>query len=170
MRSLSPLAVAGFALGFSLCFSACRQAAPPTEPAAPPNIVLIVADDLGYGDLGSYGQQQIQTPELDRLAAQGLRFTQFYAGSTVCAPSRAALMTGLHTGHAPIRGNKEVQPYGQHPLEDSAVTIAEVLKEAGYRTALIGKWGLGAPGSSGEPNRQGFDYFFGYLGQRHAHN
>ncbi len=150
-----------------LSLAACGS--PPT-PQPPPNIVLIVADDLGYGDLGSYGQQRIETPALDKLATEGLRFTQFYAGSTVCAPSRAALMTGLHTGHAPIRGNKEVQPYGQHPLAESAVTMAEILKGAGYRTALIGKWGLGGPGSSGEPNRQGFDYFYGYLGQRHAHN
>lgn len=131
-----------------------------------PNILLIVADDLGYGDLGSYGQAEIQTPNLDRLANEGLRFTNFYAGSTVCAPSRAALMTGLHTGHSPIRGNRRPTP----PLPASAVTIAENLKQAGYRTALIGKWGLGELGSEGEPNRQGFDYFFGYLNQRHAHN
>lgn len=140
------------------------------EPAGPPNIVLIVADDLGYGDLGSYGQAEIQTPRLDALASEGMRFTDFYAGSTVCAPSRSALMTGMHTGHTPIRGNKEVKPYGQHPLPDATVTIAEVLKAKGYRTGLIGKWGLGAPGSEGIPGNQGFDYFYGYLGQRHAHN
>ena len=139
-------------------------------PSRPPNIVLIVADDLGYGDLGCYGQKDIQTPVLDRMAAEGMRFTNFYAGSTVCAPSRAALMTGLHTGHTLIRGNFEVKPMGQLPLEDSAVTMAEMLKPMGYRTGLIGKWGLGGPGSTGEPNRQGFDYFYGYLGQRHAHN
>ena len=129
-----------------------------------------MADDLGYGDLGSYGQQEIQTPHLDQLASEGIRFTDFYAGSTVCAPSRAALMTGQHTGHTPIRGNREVQPMGQMALPASSVTIAESLRDAGYRTGLIGKWGLGSPGSEGEPNRQGFDYFFGYLGQRHAHN
>ena len=129
-----------------------------------PNILLIVADDLGYGDLGSYGQKEIQTPHLDRLAREGVRFTNFYAGSTVCAPSRAALMTGQHTGHTPIRGNS------RQPLPDSSVTMAEILREAGYRTGLIGKWGLGELGSEGEPNRQGFDYFFGYLNQRHAHN
>ncbi len=142
----------------------------PTEEKPPPNILLVVADDMGYGDLGAYGQQRIQTPELDAMAEEGLRFTDFYAGSTVCAPSRAALMTGLHTGHAPIRGNGEVQPMGQRPIEDEVVTVAEVLKGQGYNTALIGKWGLGGPGSPGEPNRQGFDHFFGYLCQRHAHN
>ncbi len=129
-----------------------------------PNILLIVADDLGYGDLGSYGQKEIQTPTLDRLASEGVRFTNFYAGSTVCAPSRAALMTGQHTGHTPIRGNS------RQPLPDSSVTIPETLRPAGYHTGLIGKWGLGERGSEGEPNRQGFDYFFGYLNQRHAHN
>jgi arylsulfatase A-like enzyme len=129
-----------------------------------PNILLIVADDLGYGDLGSYGQKEIQTPNLDRLASEGVRFTNFYAGSTVCAPSRASLMTGQHTGHTPIRGNS------RQPLPDSSVTMAEMLRQAGYHTGLIGKWGLGELGSEGEPNRQGFDYFFGYLNQRHAHN
>lgn len=157
-------------VSLALLAVACGGPPPEPEPAGPPNIVLIVADDLGYGDLGSYGQERIQTPRLDELARQGLRFTDFYAGSTVCAPSRAALMTGLHTGHTPVRGNREIQPMGQHPLDDEVVTMAEVLKSAGYATALIGKWGLGAPGSSGEPTRQGFDYFFGYLGQRHAHN
>ena len=135
-----------------------------------PNIIYILADDLGYGDIGCYSQQQIQTPHIDRLASEGMRFTQHYSGSTVCAPSRACLMTGLHTGHVRIRGNKEVKPMGQHPLADEDITIAEILHQAGYTTALIGKWGLGYPGSSGTPNKQGFDYFFGYLGQRHAHN
>lgn len=134
------------------------------------NIVLIVADDLGYGDLGAYGQTQILTPNLDRLAGEGMRFTRFYAGSTVCAPSRCSLMTGLHTGHAVIRGNYEVQPMGQYPLPEKTVTVAEVLQSEDYRTGLIGKWGLGGPGAEGEPNRQGFEYFFGYLCQRHAHN
>ena len=137
--------------------------------ASPPNIVLIVADDLGYGDLGSYGQETIQTPHLDRMAREGLRFTQFYAGSTVCAPSRSVLMTGLHTGHTPIRGNEEVFPIGQAPLPDSARTVAEVLSGAGYHTGAFGKWGLGAPDTEGMPTEQGFDAFFGYLGQRRAH-
>lgn len=129
-----------------------------------PNILFILADDLGYGDLGCYGQRQIRTPNLDRLAAEGMRFTQCYAGSTVCAPSRCCLMTGLHTGHARVRGNALV------PLQPEDVTVAEVLKAAGYATGLVGKWGLGEPGTTGVPNRQGFDEFFGYLNQHHAHN
>ena len=135
-----------------------------------PNVIFILADDLGYGDLGCYGQERIQTPNIDALAAQGMRFTQFYAGSTVCAPSRCVLMTGVHTGRAEIRGNKEIQPMGQWPLTDEAYTVSELFQDAGYHTGLIGKWGLGGPDSSGIPNRQGFDEFFGYLGQRHAHN
>jgi arylsulfatase A-like enzyme len=129
-----------------------------------PNIILIHADDLGYGDLSCYGQRKFKTPNIDRLAAEGMRFTQYYAGSTVCAPSRSALMTGQHTGHTRIRGN------ARHPLLPEDVTVAEVLKSAAYKTALIGKWGLGEAGTTGVPNRQGFDYFFGYLNQRHAHN
>ncbi len=139
----------------------------PTVAQTKPNIIFIHADDLGYGDLSCYGQQKFKTPNLDRLAAEGARFTQYYAGSTVCAPSRSALMTGEHTGHTRIRGN------ARHPLLPEDVTVAEVLKSApggGYKTGLIGKWGLGEAGSSGAPNRQGFDYFFGYLNQRHAHN
>jgi uncharacterized sulfatase len=132
-----------------------------------PNIVMILADDLGYGDLGCYGQQRIQTPRLDQMAKEGLRFTDFYAGSTVCAPSRCVLMTGYHTGHAQIRGNgaREIQV-----LRDQDLTAAELLKKAGYATALCGKWGLGDERSGGTPNKQGFDYFFGYLNQHHAHN
>ncbi len=130
----------------------------------PPNIIFVLADDLGYGDLGCYGQQVIQTPNLDRMAAEGVRFTQCYAGSTVCAPSRCCLMTGLHTGHAYVRGNALV------PLRPGDTTVAELLKSAGYRTALVGKWGLGEPDTTGVPNRKGFDEFFGYLNQAHAHN
>ncbi|MEX0600721.1 MAG: sulfatase-like hydrolase/transferase, partial [Rhodothermales bacterium] len=126
-----------------LLLAACDAPQPAGEDAPPPNIVLIVADDLGYGDLGAYGQQEIMTPRLDRMAEEGLRFTQFYAGSTVCAPSRSVLMEGRHTGRTYIRGNKEVRPYGQEPIPDSLVTMAEVLQEAGYRTGLVGKWGLG---------------------------
>ena len=140
------------------------------EPAGKPNIIFILADDLGYGDLGCYGQKQIQTPNLDRLAAEGMRFTDHYAGTTVCAPSRCSLMTGLHTGHTYVRGNHEVQPMGQLPLPADTATLPKMLKKAGYTTALIGKWGLGGPDSTGTPNEQGFDYFFGYLCQRHAHN
>ena len=135
----------------------------------PPNIVLIVADDLGYGDLGAYGQEHIQTSHLDRMAQEGLRFTDFYAGSTVCAPSRSVLMTGLHTGHTPIRGNQSVQPFGEEPLPEASVTIAEVLSGAGYRTGVFGKWGLGGPGTEGVPTNQGFDDFYGYLSQHRAH-
>lgn len=129
-----------------------------------PNIVLIMADDLGYGDLGCYGQARIQTPNLDKMARQGLRFTDFYAGSTVCAPSRCTLMTGYHSGHSWIRGNGEI------PLRPSDVTLAQVLQKAGYRTALFGKWGLGAEGTDATPDKKGFDTYFGYLNHVHAHN
>ena len=133
--------------------------------AAPrPNVVFILADDLGYGDLGCYGQKRIRTPRLDRMAAEGLRFTNFYAGATVCAPSRCVLMTGLHTGHCYIRGNAKLNLRPEH------VTVAEALHDAGYRTGLMGKWGLGHEGSTGVPTKQGFDAFFGYLDQHHAHN
>jgi arylsulfatase A-like enzyme len=131
---------------------------------AKPNIIFILADDLGYGDLGCYGQQQILTPNLDRMAAEGTRFTQCYAGSTVCAPSRCCLMTGLHSGHAYVRGNARL------PLRPEDATVAEMLENQGYKTALIGKWGLGNEGTTGEPKNQGFDYSFGYLDQHHAHN
>lgn len=141
-----------------------------TERVEMPNIIYILADDLGYGDLGCYGQKEIKTPNIDRLAAEGMRFTSHYAGSTVCAPSRCSLMTGMHTGHTVVRGNRETRPMGQHPLPPETVTVAELLKDAGYTTGLIGKWGLGGPDSTGIPNRQGFDYFYGYLCQRHAHN
>lgn len=133
---------------------------------ARPNVILILADDLGIGDLGCYGQEKIRTPNLDRMAAAGMRFTQAYAGSTVCAPSRCCLMTGLHNGHGRVRDNI---PHGVF-LQPDDLTVAEALKQAGYRTGAIGKWGLGNPGSWGLPNMQGFDEFFGYLDQDHAHN
>jgi arylsulfatase A-like enzyme len=129
-----------------------------------PNLVFILADDLGYGDLGCYGQKKIATPNIDRLAREGVRFTQFYAGSTVCAPSRCVLMTGLHTGHCYIRGNADLS------LRPNDHTVAELLKTAGYTNGLFGKWGLGEEGTDGIPTRKGFDEFFGYLDQRHAHN
>lgn len=129
-----------------------------------PSILFILADDLGYGDLGCYGQKRIKTPSLDKLAAEGIRFTSFYAGSTVCAPSRCALMTGMHTGHAWIRGNSDAA------LRPQDVTVAQVLKTAGYHTGLIGKWGLGGPNSTGLPQNKGFDEFAGYLDQVHAHD
>ena len=135
-----------------------------------PNIVLIMADDLGYRELGSYGQQLIQTPYLDQLAKERMRFTRNYSGNAVCAPSRCVLMTGQHPGHAYIRNNSEVKPEGQGPIPASTVTLAEVLGELGYVTGAFGKWGLGAPGSEGDPMVQGFDRFFGYNCQRHAHS
>ncbi|REA59009.1 arylsulfatase [Dyadobacter luteus] len=134
-----------------------------------PNIVLILADDLGYGDVGFNGQKLIRTPNIDRLAKEGTKFRQFYAGTSVCAPSRSSLLTGQHTGHTYIRGNKGVDPEGQQPIADSVVTIAEVLKKAGYATGAFGKWGLGPVGSEGEPNKQGFDQFYGYNCQSLAH-
>ena len=135
-----------------------------------PNIIYVMADDLGYSDLGCYGQKQIQTPNIDRLAAEGLRFTQFYSGSTVCAPTRSVLMTGQHTGHTWVRGNFGEKPKGRIPLRAKDVTVAEVLERAGYTTGIIGKWGLGEPDTTGVPNRQGFDYWFGYLNQANAHS
>ena len=122
-----------------------------------PNIIFIMADDLGYGDLGCYGQELIKTPHIDRLAENGMRFTDFYSGSTVCAPSRCVLMTGLDTGHCYIRGN------GKNNLRPEDVTVAELLKAEGYATGQVGKWGLGHEGTSGMPTNQGFDYFFGFI-------
>ncbi|MBB4080137.1 arylsulfatase A-like enzyme [Lewinella aquimaris] len=168
-----------FAKLLSLClFFGLYTACGPGEAAdgdaadapAPPNIIFILADDLGYGDLSSYGQQRFSTPNIDRLADRGMRFTQHYSGATVCAPSRSALLTGLHTGHTFIRGNYEVKPEGQYPLPDSIFTMAEALREAGYVTGGFGKWGLGFPGSEGDPTHQGFDTFFGYNCQRLGHN
>jgi len=136
----------------------------------PPNIIFILADDLGYGDVGFQGQTKIQTPNIDRMAQQGLVFTQFYAGTSVCAPSRASLLTGLHTGHTAVRGNRGFKPEGQFPLPDSSLTIATVLQQQGYTTGIFGKWGLGYPGSTGTPLKKGFTNFFGYNCQSLAHN
>jgi hypothetical protein len=147
-------------LGSTAAFSLSAQ-----RPAKP-NIVLILADDLGYGDLGCYGQKQIATPNLDRLAAEGIRFTQAYAGSTVCAPSRCVLMTGLHTGHAYVRGNQ----YPDLPLRPQDLTLTEILKKGGYHTALYGKWSLGGLSTTGYPTRRGFDEWFGYFSQTQAHD
>ena len=134
-----------------------------------PNVVFILADDLGIGDLGAYGQTKIKTPHLDKLAATGMRFTNFYAGTSVCAPSRSSLMTGQHTGHTYIRGNKEIEPEGQHALADSVRTFAMMMQENGYKTGAFGKWGLGMVGTSGEPIKKGFDEFYGYICQRQSH-
>src|ERR1039458_3976584 len=152
------------AVATAACSSRAQTNRPGASAVRKPSIIFILADDLGYGDLGCYGQTKIKTPNLDRLAAEGMRFTSFYAGSTVCAPSRCALMTGLHTGHAIIRGNATVA------LRAQDLTVAEVLKPAGYRTALIGKWGLGNPNTTGVPQKKGFDEFLGYLDQVHAHD
>ena len=155
-----------------LVFNSCAE-----EPT-PPNIIYILADDLGYGEIGAYGQEIIETPNIDALAKNGMLFTQHYSGSPVCAPSRSVLLTGLHTGHTYIRGNDEwkergdVWNYeavfndqtleGQRPLPDSIKTLAELIQDYGYKTAFVGKWGLGAPGTEGAPRKQGFNYFFGY--------
>ncbi len=160
----------------TLAYATGALLTPTTRAAASPkpNIIFIMADDLGYGDLGCYGQQHIKTPNIDRLAAEGTLFTQCYAGSTVCAPSRSVLMTGQHTGHTRVRGNKAkvggVGPEKRVPLEAEDVTVAEVLKDAGYITGITGKWGLGEPDTGGVPNRQGFDQWFGYLNQKKAHS
>jgi arylsulfatase A-like enzyme len=139
--------------------------------AAPerPNVIFILTDDLGYGDLGCFGQKLIRTPNIDQLAREGMRFTQAYAGATVCAPSRCSLMTGLHNGHAAIRGNRGVKPEGQEPMPVDTFTVAHLMHNAGYATGLIGKWGLGYPGSTSTPDKMGFDYFFGYNCQTLAH-
>lgn len=153
MKSLLPLLCAAIA------FAADR-----------PNIIYILSDDLAQGDVGAYGQKLIRTPNLDRMAAEGTRFTQAYCGTTVCAPSRTSLMTGLHSGHSPIRANREAQPEGQKPLPEETVTVAQVLKSAGYATGCVGKWGMGMFDTTGSPLKKGFDRFFGYNCQRHAHS
>tara|TARA_B100001059_G_scaffold225774_1_gene253353 strand:+ start:184 stop:1731 length:1548 start_codon:yes stop_codon:yes gene_type:complete len=141
-----------------------------------PNVIYILADDLGIGDIEPFGQQHIKTPNLNRMMREGMVLTQHYAGNTVCAPSRASLMTGLHSGHTQIRGNFELggftdeEEFGQMPLNPGTDTVATMLQDAGYRTGMIGKWGLGGPGSYGTPNKHGFDYFLGYLDQKQAHN
>lgn len=138
--------------------------------AKKPNIIFIIADDLGYGDVGCYGQQKIETPNIDRMARMGMRFTQFYAGTAVCAPSRASFMTGLHTGHTAVRGNRPYKPEGQAPLPDSVITFPMLLQGAGYATAAFGKWGLGYITTSGDPAKKGIDEFYGYNCQSLAHN
>lgn len=134
------------------------------------NVIYILADDLGYGDIGCYGQPKIKTPNLDQMAKEGMLFTQHYSGCTVCAPSRCSLMTGLHTGHTPIRGNKEVEPEGQEPMSSQTYTLGHLMKSAGYSTGIFGKWGLGYPGSTSDPIAMGFDEFYGYNCQRLAHS
>lgn len=147
----------------------CSCAAAVAAAGAKPNVIFILADDLGYGDLGAFGQKVIKTPHIDKLAAEGMRFTQAYAGATVCAPSRCTLITGLHNGHAPVRGNRELEGEGQLPMPADTFTVAKLMKQAGYTTGIVGKWGLGFPGSVSTPPKMGFDYFYGYNCQRQAH-
>lgn len=161
MSRLPNLCLFAFCLCLHLASTACaadRQ----------PNIIYILLDDAGYGDLSCYGQEKFVTPNIDKLAAEGLKFTQHYSGSTVCAPTRCCLMTGLHTGHSYVRGNREVKPEGQSPMPADIVTIPRLLRNAGYVTGAFGKWGLGAPGSPSDPAMH-FDLFFGYNCQRQAH-
>ena len=139
-------------------------------PERPMNVVYILADDLGYGDVGCYGQQIIKTPNIDRMAKEGMLFTQPYAGCTVSAPSRCSLMTGLHTGHTQVRGNREITPEGQQPMREDTYTLGKLMKSAGYTTGIFGKWGLGNPGSVSIPNKMGFDEFYGYNCQRQSHS
>ncbi|MEX0678590.1 MAG: arylsulfatase [Pirellulales bacterium] len=148
----------------------CSTAAISAEPERRPNVVFLLADDLGYADLGCFGQKRIRTPHLDRLAAEGMRLSQHYSGNAVCAPSRCVLMTGLHPGHAFIRDNRAVKPEGQYPIPADTVTLAKLLRHQGYATGGFGKWGLGPPASHGDPLVQGFDRFFGFNCQGVAHN
>jgi arylsulfatase A-like enzyme len=161
------LLVAFLAAVYCLNFAAVEVQA---RTGKKPNVVLIVADDLGYREVGSFGQEKIRTPNLDRLARQGIRLTHHYSGNPVCATSRCVLMTGKHPGHAYIRSNKATPPEGQEPIPASEITIAELMQSQGYTTGAFGKWGLGGPGSAGEPLRQGVDRFFGYNCQSHAHS
>ncbi|MFN7842996.1 MAG: sulfatase-like hydrolase/transferase, partial [Pirellula sp.] len=153
---------------FGLAGNAIAFETSTTSEKRPLNIVFILADDLGWADVGCYGQLQFETPNIDRLASRGMRFTQHYSGAPVCAPSRCVLMTGKHLGHAEIRGNKQAKQIdprfdeGQAPLSDNAVTLASMLQKHGYRTGAFGKWGLGPVGSSGSPDKKGFEEFFGY--------
>ncbi len=142
----------------------------PLLASAKPNLIFLLSDDLAQGDIGAYGQKLIQTPNFDRMAKEGTLYQQAYAGTSVCAPSRSSLMTGLHTGHCPIRANREVKPEGQKPLPADTVTVAQLLKKEGYATACTGKWGMGMFDTTGSPLKKGFDRFFGYNCQRHAHS
>ncbi len=162
---------------FQFSLYSCTSKAPTQRQHQQPNIIFILADDMGYADAGCYGQKIIKTPNIDRLAKEGMRFTQCYAGAAVCAPSRSVLMTGLHAGHTRVRGNFGIGGVkglagieGRVPIKAEDYTIAEMLKEGNYTTGMIGKWGLGEPNTTGEPNAQGFDEFYGFLNQRRAHS
>ena len=141
-----------------------------SHAATKPNVIYIIADDLGYGDLSAYGQTRFSTPNIDALAKKGMLFKQHYSSAPVCAPARGSLMTGLHVGHGAVRGNSEVQPEGQQPMPADTFTLAHMFKKAGYATGAFGKWGLGAPGSASEPLKMGFDRFYGFNCQRMAHH
>ncbi len=178
MCSLQPRSVVSIIIACLLCGFVSRarsettsntRKTPEHAPPVRPNIIFILADDLGYGELGCYGQKKIRTPNIDRMAAEGMRFTQAYCGTSICAPSRCSLMTGLHCGHTHIRSNRGKKPEGQEPILAGTFTVARMLQQAGYRTACTGKWSLGGPNSTGVPNAQGFDYYFGYLCQTLAH-
>jgi arylsulfatase A len=153
---------------FLFCFLvlvAASQAA-----ATQPNLIFILSDDIAQGDLGAYGQKLIKTPNLDRLCREGTRYLSAYTGTSVCAPARSSFFTGLHSGHCPIRGNREIKPEGQKPLPAGLPTVATVLKSAGYATATMGKWGMGMFDTTGSPFDTGIDHFYGYNCQRHAHS
>ena len=160
----------GLAAGAAVLQSGCIAAEAEKKAQKQPNIIYILADDLGYRELGCYGQTKIKTPNIDKIAAEGVKFTQHYSGQAVCAPSRCVLLTGKHTGHSYVRDNRERKPEGQIPLPAGTFNIASMLKTKGYATACVGKWGLGFPGSVGDPNNQGFDLFYGYNCQRQAHS
>ncbi len=162
-----------FTICLALAFYGCKTQKNINKTTAAitrPNIIYILADDLGFGDLSFTGQEKFSTPNIDKLTKDGMFFSQHYSGSTVCAPSRSSLISGLHTGHTFIRGNKEVLPEGQYPMKTSLTTLPKLLQTAGYVTGAFGKWGLGYPGSEGDPNNQGFDEFYGYNCQRQGHN
>lgn len=150
--------------------ASCTQKKQADTKVKPMNVIYILADDLGYGDVGYNGQKFIKTPNIDRMAKEGMVFTQHYAGCTVSAPSRCSLLTGMHTGHAQIRGNQEIKPEGQYPMEGGTFTLGDMFKEKGYTTGIFGKWGLGYPGSASVPSKMGFDESYGYNCQREAHN
>lgn len=159
------------------CFVSIGRWSQTNNSITKPNVIYIFADDLGYGEIGCYGQQKIETPNIDKLATEGIRFTQHYVGTPVCAPSRCNLMTGRNSGHAYIRGNVGLLPYkenvnepGSFPIPENTPTLGNLFKKAGYATGVIGKWGLGNYDNGGDPQKHGFDYFNGYYDQRHAHN
>jgi len=164
--NLKPVLLASVLAVFSATLGVVRVSAAETQK---PNVIFLLADDLGYGDVGAFGQKLIKTPNIDRLAAEGTKFTQAYAGATVCAPSRCSLMTGKHGGHAYIRGNREIKPEGQEPMLADTFTVAHLMQRAGYTTGITGKWGLGKPDSASVPTKMGFDFFYGYNCQLRAH-